>query len=75
MPLDQSYCDGCGGWEMQCPECNGTHVTPRDTPYIPSPNQVVNLGHEHEHRLEYTHVCWDCGWQETVILTVRREGR
>jgi len=71
MPLEKDRCDECSDQRTVCPECGGTFVTPRDNPGLPSPNDIVDYGDEGE--AEYTHVCWDCGWDETVTVKIERE--
>lgn len=74
MPIKKEKCtDGrCTESHYVCPECGDGHVTPMDNHPQPSPNSVVKYGHEDEERMSWTHVCWDCGWQEEVIVEISR---
>lgn len=72
MPLEKSQCDECGTNQLQCPECGSNHVTPQDDMYKPSADRVVNLGLDEGCEIIYTHVCWNCGWEEKVTVTISR---
>ena len=71
MPLQKENCGECGRSDLVCPACGSRFVTPRDNPQHPSPNELVNRGGQDS--IEYTHVCWDCGWKEYVTVTIERE--
>lgn len=46
-------------------------VTPCDNPGQYKPNHIVYYGGRDE--ISYTHICWDCGWEERVTVTFDRE--
>jgi hypothetical protein len=72
MPLNKRRCESCGTKHTECPECGGTFVTPREGMQTPSPNDIVDYGLGAQ-EVSYKHVCWDCGWQERVTITIERE--
>lgn len=75
MPLDRQACDCCARTNIVCPECESTHVTARDDIHKLDPNSVVDYGFGEKpdtRELEYTHVCWDCGWSEDVTVKIER---
>lgn len=72
MPIEQSHCEKCGESEDVCPECGSGMVTARESESTLSPIQAVDYV-PRDITIEYTHVCWDCGWTETVTMTVERE--
>ena len=69
MPLDLERCD-CGSKQHHCPECGSNMVTPRENFRSPTPTSVIDTGGPEE--VTYRHVCWECGWDETVTMTVER---
>lgn len=74
MPVQEVWCDGCERTRTECPDCGSTKVTLREGLYTPAPQDVIDygLGLEDGESIEYTHVCWNCGWEETVEMTVER---
>lgn len=76
MPLVRDRCDCCGEVKPACPECGSHHVTPRETIHRYPPNHYVDYGwlteEEDGGKVVYEHVCWDCGWDETVTIKITR---
>lgn len=72
MPVEDHRCERCLQKRDVCPDCGSPHVTRRENMYAPSPNEVVDYGVDDE-KVEYKHVCWDCGWDETVVMTIERK--
>jgi hypothetical protein len=72
MPINKRRCESCGTKKKVCPECGSTFVTPRDNPGTPSPTEIVDHGLGAQ-EVSYKHVCWNCGWQERVTITIERE--
>lgn len=86
MPLEKTRCDCCNEPQAVCPECGSRRATPRENIRLPLSSEVIDYGlsdgdfgrdgveklDDGGVRVEYEHVCWDCGWTETVEVTVRR---
>lgn len=68
--ITKERCD-CGGTAYVCEECGSRMVTPMDNPSQRKPNDIVGTGGEGT--FEYTNVCWGCGAEETVTITIQRE--
>ena len=69
MPLEQSTVETMEE-QLTCPECGDYKVTPMDNPRKRRPNDIVKFGGIDE--IEYQNVCWECGWGETVTVTIER---
>jgi hypothetical protein len=72
MGLPTTRCESCNTEEVFCPECRSTNVTPLDNPQTPKPTDVAAHGTADGRTLDYTNVCWDCGWREEVTVVIRR---
>lgn len=78
MPLKRDHCE-CGSGVSRCPDCGSRHVTPREHPRRPTPNELVDYGDPQlpddtvRVETEYTHVCWECEWSEDVTVIVERQ--
>lgn len=73
MPIQEERCGECGRQQNTCPECGGTHVTPFEpnAPLSPTKNVKTWIAEaEDGDEATFTHVCWDCPWEEDRTIRV-----
>jgi hypothetical protein len=77
MPLQTSSCGECGRSESVCPECGSSHVSPRVAVHVEAQAVLGQVTHILDHtpieQFETAHVCWNCGWEEQLTVTIERE--
>lgn len=77
MPLKTTSCGECGRSETVCPDCGSAHVTPREALHVEEQAVLGKVTHILDHtpieQFEAAHVCWNCGWEEQITVTIERE--
>lgn len=79
MPLENQNCDSCGENRKVCPECGDHKVTPLEPKDFwreelsagPSVKKFVQYAEDGE-SLTFSNLCWECGWEEQITVTVER---